>query len=203
MMRHVYSDQLADFAAIYQQDVEVVSVTRQRSSSLDTVSEELIRSRRIPETRWVQGTNDPDAAKNALSATIGSEAHTALSAEISEASELLGLLTECNEVGIRLETLRAPMCPRFHVDFVHCRMLITLAGAGTDWIPNGDVDWEAFGDRTSTAPPVHADAEIQQLSAGNWSLLKGGKWSDHFDGVVHRSPHDEGERLLLTLDPIS
>ncbi|HAK52328.1 MAG TPA: hypothetical protein DCM54_10575 [Gammaproteobacteria bacterium] len=33
-------------------------------------------------------------------------------------------------------------------------------------------------------------------------MLKGGNWQDDFSGVVHRSPHQEGERLLLTLDPI-
>ena len=81
-------------------------------------------------------------------------------------------------------------------------MLITLSGAGTEWIANDDVDWTAFADRESMDPPMQADAEIRQFPTGNWSLLKGGSWSEHFAGVVHRSPHNVGERLLLTLDPI-
>ena len=50
--------------------------------------------------------------------------------------------------------------------------------------------------------PIKENADIKQLATGHWSLLKGGAWNDNFYGVVHRSPHDEKERLILSLDPI-
>ena len=201
-MRQVVSDALGDFSAIYDEDVEVVCVTRPQASTRKTFADQLISARQVPQLRWVQAANDPDAPSKVLPDHINAEVLAALSNEIAEACELLGVLMDCEQIGVRLETLNAPMCPRFHVDFVHCRMLITLSGVGTDWIPNPNVDWDIFADLDTTAPPTRVDTEIQQLSTGNWSLLKGGKWSDHFDGVVHRSPHTSSERLLLTLDPI-
>ena len=201
-MRQVISGQLGDFAAIYDEDVEIVSVTRPQASTCEALSKRLIRSRQIPRLRWVQPADDPEAPASELPATIDADAHSVLLDQIAEASEMLGELLGCERVGVRLDTLNAPMCPRFHVDRIPCRMLITLSGVGTEWIPNSDVDWAVFADTETTALPVQADRQIQQLATGHWSLLKGGAWNDGFSGVVHRSPHGVGERLLLSLDPV-
>lgn len=201
MMQQVASDQLADFAAIYDEDVEIVSVTRPKAGTLDAAAKRLVSSRQAPQLRWVQAANASVPA-DAVPSSIEVDVRAVLLDEITEASEVLSELMGCEQVGIRLETLNGPMCPRFHVDHVPCRMLITLSGYGTEWIAHGDVDWELFADRDNQAAPVKAQRPVQQLSSGHWSLLKGGAWSDHFSGVVHRSPHGDGERLLLALDPI-
>ena len=201
-MRQVHGDQLSDFAAIYEEDVEIVSVTRPQAQDCESLSKELIRSRQLPELRWVQQVDDHEAARNVLPTTIESDSHSVLCNQITEASEMLGALTECRSVGIRLMTLSAPMCPRFHVDHIPCRMLITLCGVGTDWIKNREVDWDVLDDLQTSAPPIQENRQIQRLSTGNWSILKGGAWKDGYRGVVHRSPHDVGERLLLSLDPV-
>ena len=202
MMRQVISGQLGDFAAIYDEDVEIVSVTRPQASTCEVLSKRLIRSRQVPQLQWVQPADDPETLASELPATIGTDVHSALLDQIAEAGEMLGELVGCKQVGVRLQTLNAPMCPRFHVDHVPCRMLITLSGAGTEWIPNSDVDWAVFADHESMAPPIQANRQIQQLATGHWSLLKGGAWNNCFGGVVHRSPHGVGERLLLSLDPV-
>ena len=62
-------------------------------------------------------------------------------------NEMLGSPVDCKKIGVRIATLRSPMCPLFHVDNIRCRMLITLCGDGTQWISNQDVDWEIFLDR--------------------------------------------------------
>ena len=201
-MRQVISDQLGDFAALYDEDVEVVSVTRPQASTCETLAKRLIRSRQALRLQWVQPVDDPDATASQLPATTDPEVHTVLLDQVAEASEMLGELLGCERVGIRLESLNAPMCPRFHADHVPCRMLITLSGLGTEWIANGDVDWAVFADLNTMAPPIQANRQVQQMTTGHWSLLKGGAWKDGFGGVVHRSPHGVGERLLLTLDPI-
>ena len=201
-MRQVTGGQLGDFAAIYDEDVEVISVTRPQASTCEALAKRLIRSRQIPQLRWIQPADDPEAPVNELPATIDPDVHSALLDQIAGASEMLGELMDCERVGVRLETLSTPMCPRFHVDHVPCRMLITLSGVGTEWIPNSDVDWAAFADLETTEPPVQANRQIQHFATGNWSLLKGGAWQDGFNGVVHRSPHGVGERLLLSLDPV-
>ena len=201
-MRQVISDQLGDFAAIYDEDVEIVSVARPQASACEVLSKKLIRSRQVPQLRWVQPADDPEAPASELPAAIGAGAHSALLDQIAEASEMLGDLVDCERVGVRLVTLSGPMCPRFHVDYVPCRLLVTLSGVGTEWIPNSDVDWPVFSDLDTMAPPVQANRQVRQLATGHWSLLKGGAWNDCFAGVVHRSPHGVGERLLLSLDPV-
>ena len=201
-MRQVTGDQLGDFAAIYDKDVELVSVTRPQANVCEALSRRLIDSRQVPELRWLQSVDDPDATSRVLPSTIDAEVTSSLRAQIAEASEMLGELMECNHVGVRLETLNAPMCPRFHVDHIPCRMLITLSGEGTDWIPNNEVDWHVFDNLETATPPIQENSQIQRLKTGHWSLLKGGAWQNGFRGVVHRSPHDVGERLLLALDPV-
>ena len=201
-MRQVNGGQLGDFAAIYDEDVEIVSVTRPQASTCEALAKRMIRSRQAPQLRWVQPADDPDAAASELPATIDADVRSALVDQVAQAGEMLGELVDCERVGVRLETLNAPMCPRFHADHIPCRLLITLSGAGTEWIPNSDVDWAVFADLGTAAPPVKADRQIRQLATGHWSLLKGGAWADGFNGVVHRSPHGDGDRLLLSLDPV-
>ena len=201
-MRQVIGGQLGDFATIYEENVEIVSVARPHARTCEALAKQLIRSHQFLRLQWVQPADDPDAPKSELPSTIDADTHSALSGQIAEASEMLGELMGCKRVGIRLESLNVPMCPRFHADHVPCRMLITISGLGTEWIPNSDVDWAVFADLDSMTPPIQANRQIQQLTTGHWSLLKGGAWNDGFGGVVHRSPHGIGERLLLTLDPI-
>ncbi len=198
MMRHVISEQLSDFAAIYEDDVEIVSVSRPETSACEDLARKLVDSRQLPRLRWVQAAGDVDAVARELPDAVDAR----LLEQIAEATELLGELIDCEQVGVRLATLRAPMCPRFHVDHIPCRLLITLSGEGTEWIPNRDVDWAVFSDLDSTELPVQDNRQVQQLSTGHWSLLKGGSWDESFTGTVHRSPHGQGERLLLSLDPI-
>ena len=61
-----------------------------------------------------------------------------------------------------------------------------------------DYTWQNDSDTL----PLKEGKTIRKLIPGDMSLLKGGKWQDGFSGVVHRSPHEEGPRLLLTFDPI-
>ncbi|MEM7251404.1 MAG: DUF1826 domain-containing protein [Pseudomonadota bacterium] len=192
---------LDDFAAIYEDDVELVSVSRPPTSTGALASKPMwgLRQAAHARSRWVQAVNDDEAPARELPPTVDA----AVIEQIAQASETLGELLGCERVGVRLMALNAPLCPRFHVDRVPCRILITLSGEGTEWIPNRDVDWAIFADHGTVAPPVRANAQIHRLTTGHWSLLKGGTWSDGFCGVVHRSPNATGERLLLSLEPIA
>ena len=201
-MRQVIGAHLGDFATIYDESVEVVSVARRQSRACETLGKRLIRSVPFLRLRWIQSSNDPDSLASQLPTSIEADIRDALHDEIAEASDMLGELMGCEQIGVRLESMNSPMCPRFHADQVPCRMLITLSGLGTEWIPNSDVDWAVFCDLNTMAPPILPNRQIQQLSSGYWSVLKGGAWHDGFGGVVHRSPHGTGQRLLLTLDPI-
>ena len=202
MMHCLLSDRTGDFAAIYDENVELVSVARPASSSLDALAEHLFASRRDVQTQWEQAARDADAPMAALSESVDAERLGALSKEITLASDMLSELVGCERIGIRVTTLRRPMCPRFHVDHVPCRMLVTIGGPGTEWIASGDVDRALLAARDTDAPPIRRGGDIKRLATRSWSLLKGGAWDDRFGGVVHRSPQETVERLLLSFDPL-
>ena len=66
MMRHLLSDQMGDFAAVYDEDVELISVARPGSDSLATLAEQLFTSNQVVQVRWEQAAGDPDAPISAL-----------------------------------------------------------------------------------------------------------------------------------------
>lgn len=203
MMHCLLSDRTGDFAAIYDEDVELVSVARPASASIDALAERLFASRQDVQAQWEQAAGDADASLAALSMLqLDADWLGALGEEITLASDMLGELVGCKRIGIRVTTLRRPMCPRFHVDHIPCRMLVTIGGPGTEWIASDDVDRALLAARDTDAPPIRRGGEIKRLAARNWSLLKGGAWDDRFVGVVHRSPHGTSERLLLSFDPL-
>lgn len=201
MMRHLLTDSIGDFSAIYDDDVELISVARPAPRAHPGNVVQLVPAHRDVSDHWTQRPGD-DEATDRLSASFDAKTLPALSADIAAATEVLGDLLGCSEVGIRITTLRRPMCPRFHVDQVPCRMLITFRGPGTEWIAHDDVDTAQLRDRRSDYVPVQAGRTTKQLATGSWSLLKGGAWDERFHGVVHRSPHYPGERLLVSLDPM-
>jgi len=214
MMRHLQSEELGDLAAIYDTDIELVSITRPESKRLAALAEHLSVTRQVVAAQWEQTADDVDAPARALlpqirqfsqvetSPKIEDQWLDALNEEILELADVLNTLLGCDRIGVRLATLNAPMCPRFHVDQIPCRLLSTIRGPGTQWISSDDVDRALFADRNDDSLPVRAGKSFKEIAAGSWSLLKGGAWDDNFTGVVHRSPHQRDERLLLSMDPI-
>lgn len=202
MMRHVESATLGTLAAIYEKDVELVAVARPGIAGLDSASPRLYRSEHEFRVQWMQTTRDDGIAAQALADKLDGSVLPGLSDEIAAAVETLTDLLGCNAVGIRAQRLRGPMCPRFHVDQVPCRMLITVVGETTEWIAHDEVDWARFEEPRLGAIPVTRSGAIRRMRAGTWSLLKGGNWEPRFRGVVHRSPHAQENRLLLSLDPL-
>ncbi|MEM6810319.1 MAG: DUF1826 domain-containing protein [Pseudomonadota bacterium] len=199
-MRAVTSNNLADFAGIYDADVELVSVTPKNGPLMSDVAD---LSRRPIKARWSQTPGDRAVTEEQVHRAVESEASACLVDEIDSATQLMADLLGCTGAGIRVATLNGPMCPRFHVDYVPCRMIMTLMGPGTEWIAHDEVDRVAFEGRTNETIPVVEGKEVRHLKAGSWTLMKGGTWADDlFHGVVHRSPHYAGDRLLVSIDPM-
>ena len=201
-MNAVIGDQLSCFSDIHLDDVELVSVKRQKFDTIKDLSSNFIKSREVLKLQWHQDLDDSKAIQEILPESVKTSFRSILVDLILESGEMLGSLVDCKKIGVKMATLRSPMCPLFHVDNIRCRMLITLCGDGTQWISNQDVDWEIFLDRENKDIPIMENADIKQLATGHWSLLKGGAWNDKFNGVVHRSPHDEKDRLILSIDPL-
>ena len=100
------------------------------------------------------------------------------------------------------------MCPKFHVDRVPCRLVTTLLGTATEWLPNDKVNRSKLGAggkglADSDSGIMQSPLDIKQLNPGDVALLKGEAWyNNEMRGLVHRSPMvlNNEKRLLLTLD---
>ncbi|MCG7535160.1 DUF1826 domain-containing protein [Pseudoalteromonas sp. OOF1S-7] len=117
-------------------------------------------------------------------------------------------LFELKRAGLRLTILNKAMCPKFHVDHIPCRLVSTLGGIASQWLPHDKVDRSKLGvgskgKKDHESGIYSGRSDIQQLNTGDVALLKGSGWLGNEDGaLVHRSPAPAaGEaRLLLTLD---
>ena len=201
-MKSIFSDQLSDFSNIHLDDVEVISIARPNFNILEDSSFKFLQTRQSLKLQWMQDVEDDNCIKSTLTESVPPILKSLLVNQVDESSKMLSDLLGCNKVSVRLASLRSPMCPLFHVDNIACRLLITLCGKGTEWIPNDSVDWKILSDRKNNSLPVKDESAIMEFKVGHWSLLKGGAWSNNFNGVVHRSPDTSDARLLLSLDPV-
>lgn len=133
------------------------------------------------------------------------KAPQALRDDVIQLADMYACLFDVSHLGLRLKTLDRPMCPRFHVDRVVCRLLTTYAGVGAEYLRNEDVDRRDLGRPVadpSALPVLTSGATVRQLSAGAVLLCKGESWPGNEGyGFVHRSP-DPGDqpRLMLSVD---
>jgi len=133
-----------------------------------------------------------------------------LAAELRFWVEVLSELTGCDSVGVRLARLETALCPRFHVDKVTVRLVCTLLGAGTEYLPTEGANRRFLGHQARAESDelsglLRGGARVQRATAGDIVLLKGEAWPGNQDrGAVHRSPSasTSDPRLVLTLDPL-
>lgn len=150
-----------------------------------------------------------DALRNAPEATLPAAlAQGPLGADIALLVDMFACLFELEQVGLRLLVLDHAMCPRFHVDRVHCRLLATYGGAGTQWLRDSQLsqpwrDMLTAAEQGCNAAKIELDACTASIGCMDVALLKGEIWPDNAgNGLVHRSPQPGSgdKRLLLTLD---
>ncbi len=124
--------------------------------------------------------------------------------EVAGLVELYADLFDAERVGLRLNVLEAPMCPRFHVDKVGVRLLCTYVGAGTDYVDEAEVRRARLGVPLVEGEEdgaVRPGAGLWRMPAFSVGLLKGEAWpGNEGRGVVHRSPPGDERRMLLSID---
>lgn len=102
---------------------------------------------------------------------------------------------------LRIEAIESQVCPRFHVDQVALRLLQTVYGAGTEWLPERALDRSGLALGGSMIV-LDADA-IERVPAGDLIVMKGNCYPGETGrGLVHRSPaaSPAAPRLLLAAD---
>lgn len=125
---------------------------------------------------------------------------------LEEVTEVFAYLLDARSIGVRLLVSDAPHCPRFHVDQVAARAVVTVKGAGTEWFEDESLDrsrlGHAGGSDDATSGLVRDWKRLQRAEAGTLAVFKGTGWPGAAErAIVHRSPPADGKRrLLLTLD---
>lgn len=201
--RSAVGTESASLTSIYDDDVNIAIWQRKFSPDLEQLIEVCVARRPM-----ISIAAAPRDIGQLVQNELGGQSSEALAADIAELSEMFACLFDLETVGLRLTVLRGSMCPRFHVDFVPCRMITTYCGVGTEWLAHGSVDRSKLGRGNNGKPDhesgVYTDVSlINRLNCGDVALLKGEAWQGNENaGLVHRSPEvGEGQsRLLMTLD---
>ncbi len=197
-------DDVAELAAIYEDPVSVVVLRGAVERTVDPSARWLSRD------RDARVTVDPEAQVfTGLLPHDASPEDEALLDALAPVIEAFAALAECPRVGVRLAVVGAAMCPRFHVDHVGLRAVVTLLGEGTEWLDHRDVDRALLGHRSGGVADersglLRAGAEVLRATAGDLVVMKGTAWSGRdSDAAVHRSPCVRGgRRVVVTLDAL-
>lgn len=134
------------------------------------------------------------------SSFVVGEALDGLLAELQEMMRLTAAVAETERLKLFFGRVDTDRCRKFHVDFLRLRAMATYVGPGTEWIRERDVNrW------VLDAPPLcpneanrailRPGGQVEHARTGDILLLKGARWGDGVQGIVHRSPPIEAAGL--------
>ncbi len=200
------TNEISKISEIYRDEINISIWKRKLNDSLIKSSEHILRKHPNLEFSKVL---QPRNVKKSLKSVIGSTSE--MSPFFQDASSLSFMfckLFDQDKLWLRLDGLNHPMCPRFHTDKIKCRLVTTYVGPATQWLPNHLVNRSKLGYGNEGKPDDKSglfsnNKDISQLDTGHVALLKGESWKENKGaGIVHRSPHQEGNyrRLYLTID---
>lgn len=193
------------FAEIYDSAINMAIWQRHITPGVAEAAAEFVASRQKP---YLSAIMTPNEAPSLLRKEMGGSSFDELADDVSVLVDMFCCLFDLDQVGLRMTVLRDPMCPKFHVDHVPCRLITTYTGVATQWLPHHLVRRDKLG-QGSQGKPDHesglyrCESDIQSMACADVALLKGEGWQGNQNaGLVHRSPAiKSGEsRLLVTLD---
>lgn len=196
------------FTDIYRDDTNIAVWQRELSSELMLAASDFVKCHSTTAILAVTPKNTHDVLRE----TFGeSKAVAVLSDDIALLVDMFCCLFDLTHAGLRLTVLDRPMCPRFHVDRIPCRLVTTYQGVATEWLNHAVIDRTKLGagnqGKTDEKSGLfNNSSDINQLTKGDVALLKGENWDEtEGAGLVHRSPSvlSGEQRLLLTLDFIA
>ncbi len=195
---------------IYNEDTNIVIWQRSAAEKLTKAVNTLIATSAL---KPLELAVSPDDAFDQLIKALKPEDNNrdevnTLCEDIALLVEMFCCLFDLKRAGLRLKVLDKPMCPRFHVDKIPCRLVTTYQGVATQWLNHSDVNRSKLDTGNLGKPDEESGlfkslSNINQLTEGDVALFKGEYWDDNEGaGLVHRSPPVAAneQRLLLTLD---
>lgn len=205
-------EDLGELATIFCSDVQLATWRRRPDDAIEALAR-AVSARMAPCVRRVVRT-DRDDLRDVVAGLLPAEVSLLDDAAASRwrddlvrLCEAFADLMQTRDLVISLEVPNEATCPRFHVDRVGIRLLVTYCGPGTEWLASCDVDRHMLG------PAGHArsrdqdlamrpGARVRRVEPFSVILLKGEAWPGAAGrGAVHRSPDPKGApRVLLRVD---
>ena len=137
------TDSSLELSKIYNEEINILIWQRVINDKLLNASEYVLRKH--PELA-ISEVIKPEEIKNILIQEIDSSQEVEyLSKDISEIVKIFCMLFNVNSVWLRLDAIDKPMCPRFHADYLKCRLVSTYKGPATQWIPHSLVNHSKLG----------------------------------------------------------
>lgn len=172
-----FTGDVAELAAIYEPDVNVVTLERTPSSGLLDGGRRAARETGFRKLFSLTA----ERAREVVSAELGDFPHVA--ADVAFWVEALSELTGAGRIGVRLARIESAMCPRFHVDRVTLRVISTYEGRGTELIAHEHADrtqlgLEAPGTLEELRGVLLAPGRVRTVRPFDVVFLKGEAWQD-------------------------
>ena len=186
--------------AIHNQEVNIAIWERKNiSSSMQDESLVLIES-----NYTLRSTGSSENIRSVIDQEISSKEYPSIHKSVSELLMMYKDITGIDNFRLLLTTVNSNMCRRFHTDVNDIRLLCTLMGQGTLWLPEHNVNREALNTQKDNEDIVIDSNYIMQVPENGVVLLKGALYPKAgTQAIVHRSPtiEESGEkRLLLRID---
>jgi len=104
-------------------------------------------------------------------------------------------IQQSDQVSFSLGTKRG--CKRYHLDYVPMRLLVTYAGAGTQWIPHEASNWEAYANGGANEAICNDMQQINAIKPWDVALFRGEE-----KGVLHKTPDEamHNPSIFMRLD---
>jgi hypothetical protein len=197
--RVVQSGNSSDLVSILDIDVNLAIWERNLEPPVRGYIQELIHSHKFSTFRAEAEVLDPEFRFSILPEFVGKEEFIKdLRFLYSKMVQISGNLSP----SLHLCKIYRTQCPLFHVDFNHLRLLSTLSGPGTVWIPNESVDRSHLG--CGRNDHIWVGERIQrEIKSESVAILKGEKFPGNQGfGIVHKSPEISGNtpRLFLRIE---
>lgn len=197
----VRGDSPAALADIANDHINLAIWQREPALTLNQAAQALVKSR--PDFRF-QESGSPDNLYQSLSQQLPElPGKDHLAQDIHLLAEMMSCLFDHETLGLRLSALNKAMCPKYHVDRVHCRLITTYIGPGMQWLPDHAISRTSQNGNPLWATAQDGELPHQHIACQSVALCKGEAWPGNAGkGLIHRSPApDPGfGRLLLTID---
>ena len=203
---HSISDDFSKINNIFKKDINISIWKRSLNRKISDAAEILLKKKSdLQFSELINGYNSIDILVNKIG---DSEKLIHFYEDITYLTQMFCELFNIKDAWLRIDAINKPMCPRFHTDYLKCRLVTTYYGPATQWLPNSLVNRNKLGPgNNGLADDISGlfskKSDIENLDVGDIGLLKGEAWVNNEGlGLVHRSPHTDSiyKRLYVTID---